>query len=83
VGKKDNYPEASSTGMIVYALQKGVDLKILDKSYSGVAQKGWQALQANITTYKDGGPQINSVAPGMGRCRAKRLAGTTSKYNHL
>ena len=65
-GKKDNYPEASSTGMIVYALQKGVDLKILDKSYSSVAQKGWQALQANITTYKDGGPQINSVAPGMG-----------------
>lgn len=62
----NNYPEASGTGMMVYGLQKGVDLKLLDPSYHAVAEKAWQALKTKITTYKDGGPQMNSVAPPMG-----------------
>ncbi len=61
-----NYPESSGTGMIVYALQKGVNLKLLDPSYSVVAQRGWTALQGNIGRAPDGGPQVHSVAPGMG-----------------
>jgi unsaturated rhamnogalacturonyl hydrolase len=62
----NNYPEASGTGMMIYGLQKGVDLKLLDASYHEVAEKAWQALQTKITTYKDGGPRMNSVAPPMG-----------------
>jgi unsaturated rhamnogalacturonyl hydrolase len=64
--KPDNYPEASGSGMITYALQKGVNLNLLDGSYAKVAAKGWQGLQLKIKTYKDGGPQITSVAPAMG-----------------
>jgi unsaturated rhamnogalacturonyl hydrolase len=61
-----NFPETSGSGMMVYALQKGVNLKLLDPAYAAVAQRGWQALQTKVSRYQDGGPQINSVAPGMG-----------------
>lgn len=61
-----NYPESSGTGMIVYALQKGVNLKLLEPAYAAVALRGWSALQGNIGKAPDGGPQVNSVAPGMG-----------------
>jgi unsaturated rhamnogalacturonyl hydrolase len=64
--KAGNFPESSATGMMVYSLQKGVNLKLLDSAYSAVAQRGWQALQQKITRYTDGGTQVNSVAPGMG-----------------
>lgn len=66
VQKPDNYPESSGSGMIIYALQKGVNLKLLDARYARVAAQGWQGLQAKIKPYKDGGPQITSVAPAMG-----------------
>ncbi len=52
--------------MMVYALKKGVDLNLLTKDYLNVAQRGWQGMQNYIKTYKDGGPLITSVAPGMG-----------------
>jgi unsaturated rhamnogalacturonyl hydrolase len=61
-----NYQESSGTGMIVYALQKGVNLKLLEPSYGAVAQRGWTALKGNISKAPDGGPQVNSFAPGMG-----------------
>ncbi len=61
----DNYPEISSSGMMVYALQKGVELKLLPSEYSLLAKRGWQGMQTYIKTYADGGPQITSVAPGM------------------
>lgn len=64
--KAGNFPESSASGMMVYSLQKGVNLQLLDPAYSAVAQRGWQALQKNITRFTDGGAQINSVAPGMG-----------------
>lgn len=60
-----NYPEASGSGMIIYALQKGVNLKLIDGTYHDVAEKGWAALKTKITPYGDGGPQIKSVAPPM------------------
>jgi unsaturated rhamnogalacturonyl hydrolase len=62
----NNYPEASGTGMMIYGLQKGVDLKLLDASYHAVAATAWQALKTKITTHKDGGPRMNSIAPPMG-----------------
>lgn len=64
--KPDNYPESSSSGMIIYALQKGVDLNLLDASYAQVSKHGWLGLQSKIKPYQDGGPQITSVAPAMG-----------------
>ncbi|SMF38668.1 unsaturated rhamnogalacturonyl hydrolase [Alteromonadaceae bacterium Bs31] len=64
--EKNNYPESSATGMIVYSLSKGVELGLLDKRFAINADKGWQALQSKITTYSDGGPQLHSIAPGMG-----------------
>jgi len=64
--KADNYPEISGSGMIVYALKKGVDLNLLTKDYLQVAQRGWQGMQRYIITHQDGGPLITSVAPGMG-----------------
>lgn len=65
-GKAGNYPESSGTGMIVYALQKGVTLRLLEPAYSAQAQRGWQAMQKSVSRFQDGGPQINSFAPGMG-----------------
>ncbi len=64
--RQGNYPESSATGMIAYSLHKGVELGILDKSYAATATKGWLALLSKVSTYEDGGPQIHSVAPGMG-----------------
>lgn len=61
-----NFAETSGSGMIVYALQKGVKLKLLDAGYQLTARRGWQALQRHVGTFGDGGPQIHSVAPGMG-----------------
>lgn len=60
-----NYPETSGSSMIVYALQKGVNLKLIDASYHTIAEKGWTAIKTKITKFNDGGPQINSVAPPM------------------
>ena len=61
-----NYPETSGSGMIIYALKKGVNHAWLDASYSGVATKGWKGMKEYVSLYGDGKPQINSFAPGMG-----------------
>ncbi|MCU4676559.1 glycoside hydrolase family 88 protein [Catenovulum sp. 2E275] len=60
-----NYPESSATGMIVYALQKGINLGLLDHAYTVTTLKGWQALKTAISTAEDGQIQINGFAPGM------------------
>lgn len=64
--KQNNYPEVSGSSMIVYSLQKGVNLGLLDKHYTQVAQRGWLGVLSFITVYTDGGPQVHSVAPPMG-----------------
>ncbi|GGY81831.1 unsaturated rhamnogalacturonyl hydrolase YteR [Cellvibrio zantedeschiae] len=61
-----NYPETSGSAMIVYALQKGVNLKLIDAAYHDIAEKGWSGIKTKVATFNDGGPQINSVAPPMG-----------------
>lgn len=65
-GDAGNYPESSATGMIVYALHKGVRLRLLPDVCLRNAESGWQALCAHIQPYIDGGPQVGSVAPAMG-----------------
>lgn len=61
-----NYPEVSGSSMIVYSLQKGVYLGLLDEKYKQTATKGWRGIKTFISEYSDGGPQIHSVAPPMG-----------------
>ncbi|MEC5384594.1 glycoside hydrolase family 88 protein [Uliginosibacterium sp. H3] len=65
-GKAGNFPESSATGMLVYALQKGVRTGLLPQQYASNASRGWQALQTHIAYFSDGGPQVRSVAPAMG-----------------
>lgn len=60
-----NYLESSGSGMLIYALKKAVDSNWIDADYLDVAKKGWKGLQTKISTYTDGGPQINDFAPAM------------------
>lgn len=62
----NNYPETSGSGMIIYALHKGVEMGWIDASYEKTAELGWEGMQKYISVYSDGLPQINSFAPGMG-----------------
>lgn len=62
----DNYSETSGSGMILYALKKGVNNKWLDDSYASIVENGWNGLKKYITVYSDGKPQIKSFCPGMG-----------------
>ncbi|AHM63389.1 hypothetical protein D770_25730 [Flammeovirgaceae bacterium 311] len=61
-----NYPETSGSGMIIYALQKGITNGWLDVSYLEVTEKGWNGLKTFISLYTDGKPLIKSFCPGMG-----------------
>jgi unsaturated rhamnogalacturonyl hydrolase len=62
----DNYTETSASGMIIYAIKKGVSNKWLDDSYNVIAENGWKGFKKHIAVYKDGKPQIKSFCPGMG-----------------
>ncbi|WP_221409878.1 glycoside hydrolase family 105 protein [Reichenbachiella sp. MSK19-1] len=61
-----NYIETSGSGMVIYALKKGMDKGWLDTSYEGVVNQAWNSMQTYISTNPDGLPQINSFNPGMG-----------------
>lgn len=65
-GEVDNYPETSGTGMMVYALQKGMNMSLLDQSYHETVRQGWVGLKSFVGTHLDGYPVINSFCPGMG-----------------
>jgi unsaturated rhamnogalacturonyl hydrolase len=57
-----NYVETSASCMFVYALQKGVRLGYLDKTYAKVAQKGYQGiLQKFVATEPDGTLALNGT----------------------
>lgn len=60
-----NYPEMAGSGMMTYALAKGARLGLLDKEAMLSAEKSWAGMQNFIVPYKDGGLQVQSVAPGM------------------
>lgn len=62
----DNYTETSGSGMIIYALKKGLDNKWLDESYTLVVENGWKGFKKYIAVYSDGKPQVKSFCPGMG-----------------
>lgn len=62
----ENYTETSGSGMILYALKKGLNNNWLDTSYSMIVENGWNGFKKYIAVYTDGKPQIKSFCPGMG-----------------
>jgi unsaturated rhamnogalacturonyl hydrolase len=62
----DNYTETSGSGMIIYALKKGLNNKWLNQSYNLIADNGWSGFKKYIAIYSDGKHQIKSFCPGMG-----------------
>lgn len=69
VGKPEspgNYPETSGTAMITYAIQKAVNLNLLEERYGDVADKAWSGIRLFIKEHSDGLPSITSFCPGMG-----------------
>jgi unsaturated rhamnogalacturonyl hydrolase len=61
----DNWTESSGTGLLVYALERGVDRGYLDASYLAVAQNAWNGLKANKIVFDAVGPTIRDAAEGM------------------
>tara|TARA_R110000868_G_scaffold220806_2_gene472265 strand:- start:15269 stop:16222 length:954 start_codon:yes stop_codon:yes gene_type:complete len=41
----DNYPETSGSGMIIYALKKGMNMGLLNEGYKETIDKGWTSLK--------------------------------------
>jgi unsaturated rhamnogalacturonyl hydrolase len=60
-----DWVETSGSGMFVYALKVGVNRGYLDSSYLAVANKGWQGLQAKVTTDSNGLPTITDAVGGL------------------
>lgn len=60
-----DWVETSGSGMFVYALKVGVNRGYLDSRYLAVANKGWQGLQAKVTTDSGGLPTITDAVQGL------------------
>jgi unsaturated rhamnogalacturonyl hydrolase len=60
-----DWVETSGSGMFVYALRVGVNRGYLDSSYLAVANRGWQGLQAKVTTDSGGLPTITGAVGGL------------------
>jgi unsaturated rhamnogalacturonyl hydrolase len=60
-----DWVETSGSGMFVYALKVAVDRGYLDASYLAVANRGWQGLQAKVTTDSGGLPTITDAVEGL------------------
>lgn len=54
-GRPGNYPEASGSGMFVYAIGKATRLGYLDRSWLAVAQRGFDGLLTHLVTVNDAG----------------------------
>ena len=55
IGDKGNYPEASGTGMFVYATAKGVRMGYLPASMLASARKGYEGMLKNFISTDDKG----------------------------
>jgi unsaturated rhamnogalacturonyl hydrolase len=64
--RTDDWTETSGTGMFVYALKVAVDRGYIASSYLTVANRGWQALQAKVTSDAAGTPTITGAVQGLG-----------------
>jgi unsaturated rhamnogalacturonyl hydrolase len=76
-----NYPEASATCMIVYALAKGVRLGYLDESFRPVAKNGYDGILKNfIETDKEGYVHLVKTCSGAGLGGSPYRDGTFAYY---
>jgi len=66
-GMKGNYPEASASCMLVYAVAKGVRLGYLDKRFDAVSVKGFDGLLKNFVEMdKQGLVHLTRTCSGAG-----------------
>lgn len=66
-GIKGNYPEASASCMLVYAMAKGVRLGYLDKRFETMSTKGFEGLLKNfIETDEQGLVHLTKTCSGAG-----------------
>jgi rhamnogalacturonyl hydrolase YesR len=66
-GVKGNYPEASGSCMLVYAVAKGVRLGYLDKRFDAMSVKGFEGIIKNfIETDEQGLVHLTKTCSGAG-----------------
>ena len=66
-GKQGNYFESSAACMFTYALEKGVRLGYLPKSYAAHAQRAWQGIQSHfLQTDSNGDVTLTSTVQAIG-----------------
>jgi len=65
--RSDNWTDTSGSAMFTYAIQKGIELGLLDKAeYGPVVQKGYQGIVANAAINDKGLVDISSACDGVG-----------------
>ncbi|MBN1361548.1 MAG: glycoside hydrolase family 88 protein [Sedimentisphaerales bacterium] len=65
--RPDNWTDTSGSAMFTYALQKGIEIGLLDKAqYAPVVAKGYQGIIANARINDKGLVDIYSVCDGLG-----------------
>ncbi len=63
----DNWTDTSGSAMFTYAIQKGVELGLLDRrEYSGVVARGYRGIAANAKINDRGLVDISSACDGVG-----------------
>ncbi len=63
----DNWTDSSGSAMFVYALQKGIELGLLDKAkYGPVVESGYRGIVDNARVNSDGLVDIYSACDGVG-----------------
>jgi rhamnogalacturonyl hydrolase YesR len=65
--RPDNWTDTSGSAMFTYAIQKGIELGLLNKSeYAPVVEKGYQGIIANAKINEEGLVDIYSACDGVG-----------------
>jgi unsaturated rhamnogalacturonyl hydrolase len=65
--RPDNWTDTSGSAMFTYALQKGIEVGLLDKAqYAGVVARGYQGIIANARINDKGLVDIYSACDGVG-----------------
>ena len=65
-GRKDNWIDTSGSAMITYALNRGIELSLLDrKEYAPVVAAGYRAITRNAQLNSDGLVDIVSACDGV------------------
>lgn len=80
-GRKGNYLEASSSGMFIYALAKGVRLHYLTKGFASAAKRGYEGMLDRLIELDDeGGVHLTKICAGAGLGGDPRRDGSYEYY---